>query len=216
MAFTKERMERALALHALIEGNKEHEHAAPTYRDSAYMRELGEIALSEEAVDIETLEDKGAILRYVGENYRKMCRPSVAAGFFEVLLDVHIALSRLKTYGKEETAAMEEAFFLAVKTRNFYVNDACDDLLERVRGILPDARIEKLYDSGKNSRIYKNDPVEMTEEYLAVIDEVERLVDENKEMDFCLETWSLKGQYLAERGIRWTSPAILNPSTRFD
>ena len=56
----------------------------------------------------------------------------------------------------------------------------------------------------------------MTEEYLAVIDEVEAEIDRLKTSDFCLEYWSLKSSLLAERGIVWQSPAQLNPNVMFD
>ncbi len=44
---------------------------------------------------------------------------------------------------------------------------------------------------------------------------VEKLVDENKTMDFCYEIWRLKTMYLAQRGIRWKSPAVMNPRVMF-
>ena len=68
-------------------------------------------------------------------------------------------------------------------------------------------------------RNLKHDPVEMTEEYLAVIDEVDEKIEKNREyhgFGSCHHVWSLKTDYLAEKGIVWKSPVVLNPRVRFD
>jgi tetratricopeptide (TPR) repeat protein len=67
----------------------------------------------------------------------------------------------------------------------------------------------------------KYDPVEDTDGYLAVIDEVERrlyeeLKDEPRHMGFCFHYWSAKRDLLAEYGIEWRSPRIMNPRVMFD
>ena len=58
--------------------------------------------------------------------------------------------------------------------------------------------------------------VEKTEEYLAVIDKVEEKIEKTKQMNFCLEYWNLKAQFLFEYGILWRSPTQLNPGVMFD
>ena len=65
------------------------------------------------------------------------------------------------------------------------------------------------------------DPVEDSEAYLSVIDEVERrlyeeLKNEPRHMGFCFEYWSAKRDLLAEYGIEWRSPGIMNPRVMFD
>ena len=67
----------------------------------------------------------------------------------------------------------------------------------------------------------KYDPVEDSEAYLAVIDEVERrlyeeLKDEPRHMGFCFEYWSAKEALLKEYGIEWHSPSSMNPGVIFD
>ena len=69
--------------------------------------------------------------------------------------------------------------------------------------------------------ILKYDPVEDSEKYLAVIDEVEKklyeqLKDEPRGMGFCFCYWSSKADILAEYGIEWRSPGIMNPRVHFD
>ena len=90
--------------------------------------------------------------------------------------------------------------------------------IEATAGSLSDERIRELLLSAQESRrgLIKNDPVEKTEEYLAVIDEVEERIDKDKTMDFCMEYWNLKAEYLFEHGIIWRSPAQINPGVMFD
>ena len=63
------------------------------------------------------------------------------------------------------------------------------------------------------------DLVDMIEEYLAVIDEIDEKIENNREyrgIGFCHHVWSLKTDYLAEKGIKWRSPGDLNPRVIFD
>ena len=67
----------------------------------------------------------------------------------------------------------------------------------------------------------KYDPVEDTDGYLAVIDEVEcrlyeKLKNQPRGMGFCFEYWSAKRDLLAEYGIEWRSPGVMNPRVMFD
>jgi hypothetical protein len=67
----------------------------------------------------------------------------------------------------------------------------------------------------------KYDPVEDSDAYLSVIDEVERrlyeqLKGEPRYMGFCFRYWSAKRDLLAEYGIEWRSPGIMNPRVIFD
>ena len=65
------------------------------------------------------------------------------------------------------------------------------------------------------------DPVEDSEAYLSVIDDVERrlfeeLKDEPRHMGSCFRYWSAKRELLAEYGIEWRSPGMMNPRVMFD
>ena len=67
----------------------------------------------------------------------------------------------------------------------------------------------------------KYDPVEDSDAYLSVIDEVERrlyeeLKDVPRHMGFCFRYWSAKRELLAKYGIEWRSPGIMNPRVMFD
>ena len=65
------------------------------------------------------------------------------------------------------------------------------------------------------------DPVELTPEYLAIRYELEEKIDDALEhergyYDYCKEYWMAKRMILrSDYGIRWRSPAALNPNEEF-
>lgn len=82
------------------------------------------------------------------------------------------------------------------------------------------ADCDYLLDKVENPML-KYDPVEDSEKYLAVIDEVEKklyeqLKNEHRGMGFCFCYWSTKADILAEYGIEWRSPGVMNPRVHFD
>ncbi len=207
------------ALITRIEEGKEHENAAPTYKDSPSLKEIALIALSVKDEEKETLENKIIALDYVCDCYYSMGRTGLSNKLYPTLLQAYVALRGQGGGDEEKQKDFETSFYWAVKARNYYEADDCADLIAIVKGSIADERVEELLESAKESRrgLPKYDPVEKTEEYLAVIDEVEQLIEENAQMkDFCMEVWSLKGQYLSERGIYWRSPVLLNPGFMFD
>jgi len=68
----------------------------------------------------------------------------------------------------------------------------------------------------------KHDPIEDTEEYKAILPELEakieaELKDAPRVMGFCFEYWDTKERILREDyGIEWDSPNVLNPTVHFD
>ena len=66
-----------------------------------------------------------------------------------------------------------------------------------------------------------SDPVELTPEYLAIRYELEEKIDDALEhergyYDYCKEYWMAKRMILrSDYGIRWKSPAALNPNVEF-
>ena len=125
---------------------------------------------------------------------------------------------KLREYDDEDITRLKNCFYSAVKARNYYEPDDCSDLVAIVSGSLPNEIIRELLLSAQENRrgFIKNDPVEKTEEYLAVIDKVEEKIEKTKQMDSCLEYWSLKARFLFEYGILWRSPSQLNRGVMFD
>jgi hypothetical protein len=68
----------------------------------------------------------------------------------------------------------------------------------------------------------KHDPVEDTNEYRAILPELEAkietaLKDETRGHGFCFQYWREKKEILLrDYNIEWLSPNALNPHTRFD
>ncbi len=219
MPYLKKDAERVQKLFAAIERRKRgREFQLATYEDVPAMREMYEIISANKENDEETVTDRIAVLSYLAENYLHMHRAPLAAPIYKEVLSAYAVLAGLRALTKEECGKLEEDAFYAAKARNFYTPDTCDDLYEILKDTLAPEKLEKAIEGGKSSRkgMPKYDPVEATPEYLAVIDEVERLIDENKTMNFCMEIWNLQSQYLEERGIHWRSPVILNPGWLFD
>ena len=78
------------------------------------------------------------------------------------------------------------------------------------------------YDLVEQEGHLKRDPVEWSSAYEKVIDELERLVEEELEdhprgMGFCFAYWSAKEHVLRTKfGIDWRSPSEMNPGVMFD
>ncbi len=215
---TQETLTRLVALHDAVEENKKFEGAAPTYRDSAALREMTDLIFAMSADTAEAWEDCLPVLAYLAENYNNMSRwlPSVTC--YKQLLTAYAALGGMRSLAAAEQATFEQAFFDAVAVRNRYVEDGCDDLAMIVGERLTADKTAEIIAAAQKSRRGrpKNDPIEMSEAYLAVIDAVEEKIEQNQQLHFCHEYWQLKAAYLAEHGIQWRSPAVLNPRILFD
>ena len=156
---------------------------------------------------------------YVAYKYKRMGRFSLSAIYEEKALDI-----ALKLYHDHEKIVkdVDTLLYNILVDRNYYKDDDCKDVLDKVRGVdlIDPHTIEQIADKVMmRRRTLKHDPVEMSEEYLAVIDEIEEKIDKNRTlygMGSCHEIWSLKYQYLLEKGINWKSPAMLNPRVMFD
>lgn len=210
-------LKRIAKLYGIIEDRKAHEHSAPTYKDSPYLKEMAEIVSSQRDCDVKTLEEMIPVLCYLAESYDKMCRAGMSVKLYLPLLEYHVRLKNLRGYDDEDTKLLENCFYKAAIARNFYEPDDCTDLVNIVIGSLPDERVAELLNSARDKcRHVKYDPIEKTEQYLAVIDEAEERIDREKTVDLCLEYWSLKAKILLEYGIVWRSPAELNRNILFD
>ncbi len=218
MPYSEKDIKRVEELHALIVANREHEHAAPTYKDSPALREMTEIVLSNKSLDNDSLEDKIGMLGYLADAYCSLCRPVIAADLYIEALRAHNQFMEIKEYDEAELEAYESVYYMAVKCRTYYTRKDYSDITALVKGHLPDGRIEESAKGALDTAKWrpKYDPVEETPEYLAVIDEVEKAIDERKTLDFCMEYWSLKSDELAKHGIYWRSPVLLNPGMMFD
>ena len=221
MPFTKERAERLTELLELIEKNGDTAAHELTYQAVPYLKETDEIVkaqlASEEPYDKVTLLDGATIMRYLAEAYDRLGRFAVSVRYYKRAI---VLASTLYTMYGEEMQDSSGMIYNALKARNYYVDDDCEDIREQALVFISKELVDDVFDTVMNRRRnLKHDPVEMTEEYLAVIDEVDEKIEKNREyrgFGSCHHVWSLKTDYLAEKGIEWKSPVVLNPRVRFD
>ena len=221
MPFTEERAERLKALFELIEQNGDCTAHELTYQAVPYLKETDELVnaqlASEEPYDKVTLLDSATIMRYLAEAYDRLGRFAVSVRYYKRAIELAAMLYTM--YG-EEMQDSSGMIYNALKARNYYVDDDSEDIREQALIFIPKDIVDDVFDTVmKRRRNLKHDPVEMTEEYLAVIDEVDEKIEKNREyhgFGSCHHVWSLKTDYLAEKGIKWRSPDVLNPRVRFD
>ena len=203
---------RIVELFQQIRQRQECDNEHTNYKDAHALHEMATlirpyIAKMEE-VDADTLVDLVAVCRFLGESYQEMLRGTYAAEFFTAAF---LAAAR---NGNED----EDLLHNAVKTRNWYIDDACEDLKQAACRVMDVVKAETII-AKSCKRTLKRDPVEMTPEYLAVIDEVEKKVAENMTTHgrgSCHERWSLTREFLEEKDIQWRSQGVMNPGWRFD
>ena len=190
------------------------------YKASPLLKEMVKLLEDNLEDDKDILDYVYTMYGFVATTYTRMQRASLAAIYNMKALEV--ALKAYYKYDGYVMYSVDNTLYFLLKNRNYYVDDDCLDVMNKVRGAgLIDANtIENTYERVMaRRRSIKNDPVEMSEEYLTVIDEVEEKIDKNrtlKGMGSIHEVWALKAEYLAEKGIFWKSPALLNPNIRFD
>ena len=221
MPFTEERAERLKELFELIEKNGDYNAYELTYQAVPYLKETEEIVevqlAKESPYDKVTLLDSATIMRYLAEAYDRLGRFAVSGRYYNRAIEL---AARLYTMYGEEMQDSSGMIYNALKARNYYVDDDCEDIREQALVFISKDIVDDVFDTVMNRRRnLKHDPVEMTEEYLAVIDEVDEKIEKNREyrgFGSCHHVWSLKTDYLAEKGIEWKSPVVLNPRVRFD
>ena len=221
MPFTNERAERLKELFELIEKNGDYNAYELTYQAVPHLLETEEIVeaqlASESPYDKVTLLDSATIMRYLAEAYDRLGRFAVSVHYYKRAIEL---VATLYTMYGEEMQDSSGMIYNVLKARNYYVDDDCEDIREQALIFISKDIVDDVFDTVMNRRRnLKHDPVEMTEEYLAVIDEVDEKIEKNREyrgFGSCHHVWSLKTDYLAEKGIEWKSPVVLNPRVRFD
>lgn len=201
-----------------IEGRKENADSyAATYRDVPDLKEIARMMDENQDFDKDSLVFMIDCYVFLSEQYESLGRFSIGADYLLKALKVAV---KLKEDFDKVMPQMDGLVSSLLRDRNFYVDDDCEDVKPLASVILKEKTVEDLYMRRfARRRNLKHDPVEMSEEYLAVIDEVEERIEKNRTfrgMGSCYEIWSLKQDYLFEKGIDWKSPAALNPMVHFD
>ena len=183
MPFTKERAERLKELFELIEKNEDYNAYELTYLAVPYLKETNEIVeaqlASKSPYDKVTLLDSATIMRYLAEAYDRLGRFAVSVRYYNRAIELAATLYTM--YG-EEMQDSSGMIYNALKARNYYVDDDCEDIRELALTFISKELVDDVFSTVMNRRRnLKHDPVEMTEEYLAVIDEIDEKIEKNRE-----------------------------------
>lgn len=215
MQISEQDSARLAALFHQMQNRPDRNNEYPDYKDLPALHEMAArirpYAAKLEEADADTLTDIAAVCRFLGEQYRWLGRGVYAAEFLSAAFHAAVA-------GAEPLEDAGQLFADAVRARNYYVDDDCEDLKQRAATVLDETTLSHTFASA-SKRTMKRDPVEMTPEYLAVIDEVEEKVAEEMTAfgrGSCHHRWAMLRDGLAEKGVYWRSPAVMNPRWRFD
>ncbi len=203
-----------------INNRKEHDYAPATYCDVPDLKKMEQL-LDEnvDQEDEEDLEKAYTAYKFLADKYTSLTRFSISARLNEKALKIGLKFFELTD---EELPDLMNVYVNLLRDRNFFVDDDCLDILEMMKNqeAIPQKFVLAKYEARmEKRRTYNNDPVEMSPEYLAVIDEIEERIEKERKlqgMGSCFEEWDLKQQYLAEKGITWTPPNLLNRNMMFD
>lgn len=203
----------------IIKREEERSNRATTFRETPLLKNIHQMLKTGLDEERDSLLFAYDVYLFLSEQYAYLGRMSIAADYhFEALL---IAASLYNKYAiKKEDIA--DVFYMLLEERNFYIDDNCEDVLAILEKtpLIAQEKIREIYSNRMNNRRHlKHDPVEMSKEYLDVIDEVEEKIEQNRTLrglGSCHEIWMLKCKFLAEKGIIWKSPALLNPRVMFD
>lgn len=219
MAYTEKDVMRIQEILNEIENRKEHSNAAATYKDIPLLQELDRIEKKElnhvQSCDCQALVDSIFIVRYLARAYESMWRIKYANQYYKELLELHTILKQRYLVVDKDIA---DDYYQALRARNYYGKDNCLDLVEFAKELLPKIKREDIEKQIREDfHPLKHDPVELTDAYLAVIDEVERILDtpENKKLHPFIRNERLQ-LLLKEYGIDWEPITVLNPGWHFD
>ena len=223
MSYTDQEMLRLHELkNAITENNRQLDRNpdySATWRDVPMLCEIETILAQHD--DLEDREDNLVLLEYLADKYGCMGRDCIAAKFWMQYVQIACAL-----LGEAPDEALEKELCIAVseaaEARNGYygVEDDCADLLALVTPVLGAERAAERIKKGIGYVHLRVDPVEASEDYLAVIDAIEQQLDEelgtDQFMGKCYRIWSRKQELLEEFGIEWRSVHRLYPRIHFD
>ncbi len=217
MAYTEHDTQQILALLKTIENRKAHPNAAATYQDIPALQEIDRIVkaqlASEQPHDRDTLSDSIFAVRYLASAYESMWRIACVHPCHIWLFQLHLELYRGFQVIDEELA---DDYYAALRARNYYGRDDCPDLAAMAKELLPDRKRLEIEESVLvHNRPLQHDPVELTDAYLAVIDEVDRRMAAMGPVPHPL-AWNQRFQeLLREYGVDWEPMSSFNPGWQF-
>ena len=215
MAYSDNEINRILELKEKLDENYESFHG-PTYRDIPALKEITDIIGTHDEED--ALEDNFAMIGFLADAYYSMGRHGVASRLYDKAFGFAERLGSEVFEDEGSAETLRSDIYYAAVTRNIYngSKNSCEDIIGKLSGLIPDeeirTQIEEATGSAKGHA--KHDPVEDTEAYLAVIDDIEKKIDDELGSDMyrgkCHAIWSLKKELLKKHGISWRSLMDIN------
>ena len=201
-----------LLVEAIKQSDKE--HFGVTFRDTPNLRKIVLYLQMNQSQGQDTLRFCYDSYNFVALMFDRMGRVSVAAFYYVRALEI---VKKLKRTPRNLDSIIRNALI----ARNYYVDDDCQDIRILVKGRISEKKLNDIYKKNLNQpRELLHDPVEMSDAYLSVIDEVEEILDEQFEgregRGLCHALWKAKKSLLIARGVSWKSLGEMNPHIRFD
>ena len=179
-----------------------------SFKDAPSLNKIAKMAATRfkdnDAPDQRALADGIAIYSFLGGAYECMHRYQPAAEYMEQACRM---IGRVKEEFKEIPDNAAVIFERTVTLRNTYVEDDCKDVMEIAGKVFGDTGfLKKAFE--RKPRVVR-DPVEMSKEYLAVIDEVEEKAFKQMKGTESRRDMQMKiAAMLAEKGVKWNFPVL--------
>lgn len=159
---------------------------------------------------------------FIADEYRVLGHYLFAGDYYLKALEAFLKCSGDIFEDVKMTAAFDRGCVNLLEIyRNRGESEAADKLYARIFGAFPE-RCEAIRRRAAEELRLECDPVEYTDEYLAVLPELEakieaELGDLTVGEGFCFAYWSMKEKILLrDYGISWDWPSSLNPEVMFD
>ena len=201
-----------------------YEEAHMEFKTSRLVQRMVRTAEAIDADSLEKLEERADVYDMAGGSSYLSSRRKLAAKYYEKAFDCECAA--FEKYNGSEDAVLDR-LYNAVVARNNIADDECTDLKSRAKKYVSSDKVNSVVKeairTGRDRYLY--DKVELTQEYLDVIDKVEERVynhlcnESGGKLDvkkmFPHRYWREKKRFLKAAGIDWKTPAEMNPGTRF-
>ena len=223
MSYTDVEFKRAADIIKAIESRVEEAYPHRySYLDVPLLTELiGIVEKHTDDTDFESVEENEADLRYIAETYAKMgSRDALSAKYYTKMLAYSAILGKAYYADNEEyLEQLREDLHEAIIERNYYSADKCSDIIGIGSELLSESEMAEIYNKAMSDKHLKADSVEASQKFLDIIDEADRYADEHLEYrgrGSCHKLWRFKKDFLAKHGVKWKTPAEMNPDVRFD
>lgn len=221
MKFTKEIEEKIKALKENI--NNRNHFGIVSYRDSFDLNSILNIIypiINSNKATKDDLYKSISVLSYVAAKYEKMPRyGEVVDIYFTTIKCISLMYNKYNELHKNHKELIKKAI---ISKQRFIKSDRTD-IINLCQSFLKKETINLYFANVvNNTAIVKNDPVEMSNKYIKVIDIVEEKLENELNTvpslirGMCYVKWDIKKKLLKEYGIDWKSPKELNPHIIFD